>query len=1190
MPFTPGYGINKTDTKTTSGFTPGYGIDQTKKKDVGVFVPGKKDYASSHNLKTSEGLYNVAARNGLQDKADSIIAKNTGENNQIFSGGLITDFFDGLNALDYGVVGVLKGKTFEQGVKNRESFANKDSVGANGVAGVVVGTLLDIAVDPLTYLAPWTILKKIPGTVKVVNASKNAIFGTMKLRAIEDGTGRIIQELDGGTAIGKMAADKFAYMFGKDPVYKEIIQRSERNLGKSATYTKKLTDEMLALPEDKFNKLIQMGADFRPERADLASLSKVLSPEELAGAKRASDFIDGLGQDMVDLGLLDKATYLENKGRYLKAIPEKYSQTATDTIGGFFKKKITGVKGRKDLTEEVAAQQNYIKNPAYIFAKTAMDMVKDIENAKLFNNINSSFGTDVIQKGFTQMPQTAKFITNAGKQAELLGGVKKINTDLKPLLSGLKSTFKADKNVLGDIGKLETKLSGLGKLQGEELYKFFNEPVSITKTTTTARKLGTIPEKLQPIANVVKKYENFQDLYKSADGIQLEKLFENGDLQRNGFSSMEKFFETVKSPFKASETKGTTKLVKDTPKFNAATKARSVESDLLTGRGVGGKTPIVRGANAPAKTNIFGEVPTIKVAIKELDLLKNKFSQYNKGFKAGVSATSKEISNAQEDLVKIITKNFPKEERGAFLNKVRLAINPAKLSEATDFLRNKFDDMLTKKEATSTTKQITKLVQLQKEIEKIMQKSSTLKEIDKTSINDSFRYLEKSINDLRFAKEDLLGTLSDVKLANLAGKYVPDSIHKDLTEMLRKPTEFEQLLRNATSEYKFFKVVLNPASNIRNIISNKLLNNFDEAGMPLYRLDKEYQGLRSFLTKDKWYKEVEDMGGAVDTFTSQEIGNILDTTKLGKLGSGYGKFKESVGGIYQGEEMMAKMSMYIFQRTTKKLSPEEAWTIAERATFNYAQVTPFVRNLRSNLFGFPFITFTVKSTPVIAKTVMTHPTKISNIGKIKNSIEKLGNIKQTEEERASEPSWVKNGFYMKLPFKDDQGRSAYFDLTYILPFGDLATLGDENNLSIFSKSPALGIIRDLGRNEDFYGAKLWKESDSSAQKSADIMRYLTKAILPPPIADQIPGGYSKQTGKRVDPLGRIGSSLEASPENQRRSLQQEMARMAGMKVQPLSANVQESMNEWNKKKDLEALLTENQVGATRDSFYIPKNK
>lgn len=791
--------------------------------------------SGSGSLKTTEGLRTLAAQSGFQRQSASIESKFSGEsNNKLFSGGFISDFFDVLNALDYGVVGVLKGKGFSEGVKSRQSFADKDSLGANGIPGVIAGTVLDIAVDPLTYLAPWTLFKKIPGVVKVGKAAKTATFGKMTERVIEDGTGRVIQELEGGTTAGKFLAEKFSYMFGKDPAYRKMWERSERNLGKSATYAKKLTENMLDLPEDKFNALIQKGADFRPERASLEDLGKILSPEELAKAKKASDFVDELGQEMVRLGILDEATYLANKGRYLKAIPEKYSEKATDGIGDFFKKKIAGVKKRDELTEEGAEAMNYVKNPAYIFAKTTMDMIKDIENAKFFKEVAGQFATDVEQKGFTKVTQ-------------------------------------------GNLGAL-------------------------------------------------------------------------------------------------------------------------------------------------------------------------------------------------------------------------------------------------------------------------------------------------------------------------SNKFIPEGIHKDLTELVRQPGDFEKALRRATSEFKFFKVVLNPASNVRNIISNKLLNYFDEAGMPLYRLDMDYGGLQSFLKKDEWYREVEELGGAVDTFHSQEIGNLLDISGIGKIGGNYNKFKEFIGGIYQGEEMMAKMSMYKYQRIAKKLPPEEAWAIAERATFNYAQVTPFVRKLRSNLFGFPFITFTVKSAPVVAKTVGKSPTKISNIGKAKLAIERMSDQKETEAERAVEPGWVKNGFYMKLPFKDDKGRSAYFDLTYILPFGDLAMLGDENATNPINKSPALSLIRDLGNNSDFFGNQIWKESDPTNKKLGDLMRHLTKTALPPPIADQIPGGYSRSTGKRIDPLGRIGSSLEAERDNQRRSLMEEMARMVGMKVQPIVPSVQESMNEWNKKRAYETLLRENEVGRNYESFYVPKEK
>lgn len=873
MAFVPGSIAGKKRTTSQSGgFVPGSIASQRTSltPESGGFVPGSIagqagiPRVSSQQLKTSEGMASFAERAGLGDQAKNILEDQSGESQRkIFSGGLLTDFFDVLNATSYAASGLLKGKGIGESIKTRQSFADEDALGGS-LLGVIAGTALDIAVDPLTYIAPWTILKKVPGAAKVGKAAKSKVFGDMVEKTIEDGTGRVVQQLEGGSAVGKWAADKFAYMFGKDPVYRKAWEQMEKNIGVSATAVKQMTKAMLDLPDEKFNKLLQLGDDFRFERKNADQLREFLTDDEITKVSDAFDYVDGLGQEMVDLGLLKKEVFEANKGKYLKSFRDKYIDESygfafkptkiakqysrisdEEIVRGYLsnmtekeiEQKFPGVLSgdgkiqtgifKRDfpqtfdkLFQEAGTEfaKGQVTNPAYIFAKTAMGMLKDVENAKFFNNIGSNFGTDVAQDGF----------------------------------------------------------------------------IKITK--------------------------------------------------------------------------------------------------------------------------------------------------------------------------------------------------------------------------------------------------------------------------------DNLGSLK--------GKYVPEGIAKDLDYIVNQPTDFMKGLQRATSEYKFFKVVLNPASNIRNIISNKLLNHFDEAGMPLYRLDQDYGGLKSFLKKDEWYQEVKKMGGTVDTFRANEIGDLLDISGVGKLGGGYNKFKDFIGNIYQGEEMMAKMAMYKYQRISKGLPPEKAWEIAERATFNYSQVTPFVRKMRSNLFGFPFLTFSVKAAPVIAKTVGKNPTKISNIGKAKQNIEKLANFEETERERAAEPEWVKDGFYMKLPFKDSEWRSAYFDLTYILPFGDLAALSDENNLSIFNKSPALGVIRDLGRNGDYYGNKIWKETDSPQKKGADIMRYLTKTILPPPVADQIPGGYNPRTGERAD-YGRIYSSLGASEENQKRTLMQEMARMAGMKVQPIEADVQETYQEWNKKKALQTLLREN---------------
>jgi len=131
-----------------------------------------------YDLKSTEGLYELAKDKGLQKDADRLLATQTGEKNkQIFSGGFISDIFDGLNALQYGVTGVLKGKSFLEGVKTRQSFSDQDALGDKGLPGMIAGIALDIAVDPLTYIAPASIFRKIPGATKLAKAGKEAVFG-----------------------------------------------------------------------------------------------------------------------------------------------------------------------------------------------------------------------------------------------------------------------------------------------------------------------------------------------------------------------------------------------------------------------------------------------------------------------------------------------------------------------------------------------------------------------------------------------------------------------------------------------------------------------------------------------------------------------------------------------------------------------------------------------------------------------------------------------------------------------------------------------------------------------------------------------------------------------------------------------------------------------------------------------------
>src|SRR3990167_3972560 len=257
------------------------------------------------DFKTTEGLYEYAKAVGLEKKAQKVLAEKGEEQKRIFSGGFITDIFDVLNVLQYGVTGMLKGKGFAEGVKTRQSFSDKDALGDNGLPGVIAGIAMDIAVDPLTYIAPLTILKKIPGVAKA---------------------GRAIKATAEASRVGKWYGEKFIHKFGKDPAYREMIEKSELGIAVGVQNLADIARKLVDLPQETAKKLLTKDATGRFKRVGLEELKNVLDDNEFMVVSEAWKKIDDLGKEAVDLKMLSKEKFEENFGEYIRNAYEEYEK------------------------------------------------------------------------------------------------------------------------------------------------------------------------------------------------------------------------------------------------------------------------------------------------------------------------------------------------------------------------------------------------------------------------------------------------------------------------------------------------------------------------------------------------------------------------------------------------------------------------------------------------------------------------------------------------------------------------------------------------------------------------------------------------------------------------------------------------------------------------------------------------
>ena len=329
------------------------------------------------DLGTVEGLKRTAEQAGLGEKAEKILSTKGEKPKEIFSGGFVSDVFDVLNALQYGVTGLIKGKSFVEGVKTRQSFSDKDALGDFGLPGTIAGIALDIAVDPLTYIAPVSVFKKVPGAVKAAQAAK---------------------EVFKATRVGKSLGSRLIYRFGQDPIYKAIDERRIKNIGVGVS---NLLD--IARPLTKLDATTQKAI---AEARKLGKLDEL--PKELLDiAKPVFDELDKLGKEAVDAGLLKKEIYDENIGKYIARLyrtKEAPNITKIKIPVGAEKKPLridlSRFKKRTDIPEEVRIAMGEILEAGYPTAKALVQLKGAVENARFFGEVSSKFAKDVIEEGF----------------------------------------------------------------------------------------------------------------------------------------------------------------------------------------------------------------------------------------------------------------------------------------------------------------------------------------------------------------------------------------------------------------------------------------------------------------------------------------------------------------------------------------------------------------------------------------------------------------------------------------------------------------------------------------------------------------------------------------------------------------------------------------------------------------------
>lgn len=423
----------------------------------------------------------------------------------------------------------------------------------------------------------------------------------------------------------------------------------------------------------------------------------------------------------------------------------------------------------------------------------------------------------------------------------------------------------------------------------------------------------------------------------------------------------------------------------------------------------------------------------------------------------------------------------------------------------------------------------------------------------------------------------------------LAGMYVRAEIWRDLNEIdiMSRPNLWTQFL----TQWKLNKTARSPVVHMNNIMSNLVFMDLADV-----RIQDLVGGLRAYVKQTKDYEEAATNGAFGSDIISQEIRQqvlqpILDNLQkeisggrnpvlakaglLGRLADViWDKTKaldRKMIDLYRIEDEVFRMATYMRRRSLGD-SAEHAADEARQQFLDYDIRAPWVNAARRSVL--PFISYTYRAAPVIARSIATRPWKLGKYFAVAYAMNALGYMlapgDEDEERRSLRPAergytWIGAPRMLRMPYRDIYGNPVFLDVRRWIPAGDIF---DTNQGHGAFPVPAwlqfggpLMIGAEIAFNKSaFTGDEIvnWTV-DTTAEGAAKIGDFLWKSWAPSAV--WIPGSWYWE---------KVGLAMKGAADSQGRPypVPEAIASSFGVKLKPqdVEANFEWRAYEFDKQR------------------------
>ncbi len=435
--------------------------------------------------------------------------------------------------------------------------------------------------------------------------------------------------------------------------------------------------------------------------------------------------------------------------------------------------------------------------------------------------------------------------------------------------------------------------------------------------------------------------------------------------------------------------------------------------------------------------------------------------------------------------------------------------------------------------------------------------------------------------------------MADSKLLGpLRNKFVVRNIADDINGILTTKFQVPTLYAKGISAWKFGKVVLNPATHSRNMMSNSML--LDLSGTNHLKQATLFpKAMSQYLKKGTIYQNALADGAIGGEFVGTEVSR-LRTVYLGAKGSHWDKMMSTLkipfrkaANVYQGEEQVAKLVKYmdvIEKGGSRKAAAEQA----QKWLFNYQDIPKVIDFVKKSPFGAPFITFTYKAIPRVAEAITENPLRVYKYKAFFNAwnsaARKMRGLSPDEyaREQKALPPWLLKSIggmpsTLLLPWNDKYGRSQWINLEYILPLGMAPEIAQKGVIQGGISNPVFNMLSELESNQDFAGKKIVPPAATKFEATKARLQYIYRQIAP----SFAPGLWDTKTGEAIIKGGysfeKVLGAVYKKPDllERTRNLSTVLLdTLAGIKITPVDVEVSEYFNMKRKQELIRELRGE----------------